>query len=779
MNNNIRNKNVIYIKIPAGTIPLSFPYPPVFQEKQTDYLCFTDDQNITSKFWKICYVSDCSDIQISDSLSAYENCMEILPNQVIIGPLFEQASEYEAVVSIPGLHEIPGVSFDQNKMVPTKDKSGNYLHTKNPVYTGGPYHGRPLLLTIGVPVSNQIETIERCLSHVKPLLEQLASELLVIDTGSTDGTLDVCKSYGAKIIRFPWCNNMSAVRNTGIYHAQGDWYLSIDDDEWFEDVEDILSFFQSGEYLKHDAATYIQRNYNTSSGETWSDNHTLRMAKITPELHFEGRIHDALIVPMEKKPYQIFSYAHHYGFIKDILEKREAKYARNVSHLLYDIYEYPTSLRYNYQLSQELNAVENYALAYAFLLRGISIEKEVSDSYYGKNHASFLLATLYNAKNPSLFPLAKLVENSYPYTLSEKAFFAYIQAALGLELEKETEKILGFYHNYLTLKEQFQKNPNDSLLFSTVGLEVCTNIQYLTDAHVIAFCAYSRNGQTAKALGKLKEIDYETVLNEKESLIQCFLNASDELYQPCTMKLSPTIAEFWSSELLSALLESLKSEEIQQRQLKRLSYYLRYFSIDALNRFFFRFGLVSDTNIQEVLWNFAMTLKEEEASIQELFFYSFLLRCRFVKTAEPDRRMEFFIKYSYLTGAFAAAYYQCDLLEKTNHCVIPRDILAAYHIYLALEAKDTTSIAVSHLKTALDVFPGFRNEIQNLLDEITQPKHDSVMDELAALTAQIKRNAKGLIEAGRTAEAVRILQELQGYMPQDEEVRELLEMLEG
>lgn len=52
--------------------------------------------------------------------------------------------------------------------------------------------------TIGVPVSNQIETIDRCLSHIKPLLDNLPSELLVVDTGSTDGTIEVCREYGAR-----------------------------------------------------------------------------------------------------------------------------------------------------------------------------------------------------------------------------------------------------------------------------------------------------------------------------------------------------------------------------------------------------------------------------------------------------------------------------------------------------------------------------------------------------------------------------------------------------
>ncbi len=778
MSNQTLHKYVIYLKLEAEDTSLSFPYPPIYQDKQVDYLCFTSDKHVHSKFWTIHYVTNFHDSKISEILSTYVYSMEIFSNQILIGSPYQKDFEYNPILTIPKLQEIPDIFFDKEKLSPTKDTNGMYLFSKNPVYSDGPYHGRALLLTIGVPVSNQIDTIERCLSHIQPLLDQLPSELLVVNTGSTDGTIEICKKYGARIVDFPWCNNMSAARNTGIFHALGDWYLSIDDDEWFENVDEILSFFQTKIYLNYDSATYIQRNYHTSSGETWSDNHTVRMARITPELHFEGRIHDALIVPSKKRPHQIFSYAHHYGFIKNIPEKSKAKYIRNTTSLLYDIYEYPTSLRYNYQLAQELNAVENYSLSCAYFIRGISIEKEVSDPYYGKNHASHLFATLYNAGNKDLFPMIKLMEHFYPYTFSEKAFFAYIQADLGLQLNQDPKNILTFYQNYLYYKEQFEQDPNNSLLLSSVGLEVCTNMPYLIDAHVIAFCALLQKNQTKKAFTLLEKIDYPNIFMKKEAFIHCFIYASEEIYQACVNKLSSVTTELWSFPLLSELLESLKLKEQQNRQLKRLSYFLNQFSIDTLNRFFFRTKLVSEPEIQHILCNTALQLEIKDSSIQELFFYSFLLRCCFVSEIKEEKRMNLFLKYIQLTGAYADAYYQSELLKDTTHNVISRDILAAYYIDLALKNKDTISSAVSYLRTALDIFPGgFRDEIQKLLQEISQPKQDPVLDELTTLTVQIKKNAKKLIETGKVVEAIQILKELHEYIPTDKETIEMLEML--
>lgn len=390
------NKNLIYMKFRRDIRLHPFPYPPLYWEKETDYICFTNDNNVISKFWDVVYYDNLCDEVISEFVSQYDNVFEVLPNGILVESVFEGRENVDdlsvaddekgrnaiecAVVEIPDINSIPDVKFDLSKFVPTCDENNRYIFEKNQVFSGGEYNGRELLLTIGVPVSNQVDTIERCLSHIKSLLEELDSELLVIDTGSTDGTIDVCRSFGARVIEFPWCNDMSKARNYGIHEALGAWYLSLDDDEWFENVDAILHFFKSGMYKSYDAATYIQRNYNTTDGKTYSDNHTLRIAEITQELHFEGRIHDALIVPDDALICSLDSYAHHYGFVKDDINKAAEKYKRNVESLLFDLYEYPANLRYNFQLAKEFNAVCKYEQAAAFFTRGLSIEKEISNN---------------------------------------------------------------------------------------------------------------------------------------------------------------------------------------------------------------------------------------------------------------------------------------------------------------------------------------------------------------------------------------------------------------
>jgi tetratricopeptide (TPR) repeat protein len=84
-------------------------------------------------------------------------------------------------------------------------------------------------------VRNEEKVLPRCLKSV----QDVADELIVVDTGSKDNTISVAKDLGAKIFHFKWCDDFSAARNEALKHANGDWILQIDADE--ELSEDSIS----------------------------------------------------------------------------------------------------------------------------------------------------------------------------------------------------------------------------------------------------------------------------------------------------------------------------------------------------------------------------------------------------------------------------------------------------------------------------------------------------------------------------------------------------------
>jgi glycosyltransferase involved in cell wall biosynthesis len=82
-------------------------------------------------------------------------------------------------------------------------------------------------LSLCMIVKNEADKLPRCLSSVKDIVD----EIIVVDTGSTDQTAEIARSFGAAVCHFTWNNNFSAARNESLRYAQGKWVLVLDADE--------------------------------------------------------------------------------------------------------------------------------------------------------------------------------------------------------------------------------------------------------------------------------------------------------------------------------------------------------------------------------------------------------------------------------------------------------------------------------------------------------------------------------------------------------------------
>lgn len=212
-----------------------------------------------------------------------------------------------------------------------------------------------IVVSISILVSNRKDTIRKCLESIKPILDAVPSELIVVDTvgeDNSDGSLAIAKEYTDKIIYFPWCNDFAAARNAGLKEAKGKWYLTLDDDEWFEDVMPIVDFFQSGDYKNYDRGWYYVRNYNNFAGSKWVDTLADRMCSITTETEYFGKVHESLL-PYPSKVMQFSCYAHHYGYVFRDEEEAKKHSERNCSLLEQEVKARPEDARMAGQLVQE------------------------------------------------------------------------------------------------------------------------------------------------------------------------------------------------------------------------------------------------------------------------------------------------------------------------------------------------------------------------------------------------------------------------------------------
>ena len=81
------------------------------------------------------------------------------------------------------------------------------------------------LLTISVMTSNRKDTLPKTLESLKPILDNVSSELIVTDTGCDEELLTIIRKYTDKIVTFEWCKDFSKARNVSVDMAQGQWYM--------------------------------------------------------------------------------------------------------------------------------------------------------------------------------------------------------------------------------------------------------------------------------------------------------------------------------------------------------------------------------------------------------------------------------------------------------------------------------------------------------------------------------------------------------------------------
>ncbi len=101
-------------------------------------------------------------------------------------------------------------------------------------------------LSIVLITHNEESNLARTLESVKALVRNGQGEVIVVDSGSTDGTVEIAKSFGAKVFVEPW-KGYSAQKNSAIEKAVGEWILSLDADEELDaTASKVIIFLTSG-----------------------------------------------------------------------------------------------------------------------------------------------------------------------------------------------------------------------------------------------------------------------------------------------------------------------------------------------------------------------------------------------------------------------------------------------------------------------------------------------------------------------------------------------------
>lgn len=256
---------------------------------------------------------------------------------------------------------------------------------------------KDIVLSIGLLVSNRRDTITRCLESLRTIRDELSCELIILDTGCDADVRGVLNKYGDIIEDFVWCNDFSAARNVCLSHASGEWFLYLDDDEWFIEVNELIDFFSSGEYRKFASASYIQRNYLDMQGSQYTDTRVGRMAKITPELQFRSKIHEYL-APIFGRNKNLCATVEHYGYVYETEEAKRAHFERNSTLLEQMIDEEPLELRWRLQLLQEYRTMDDYAVMEELGRAGIEMIANSNEDIWTETEVQIYIGSFYAAE---------------------------------------------------------------------------------------------------------------------------------------------------------------------------------------------------------------------------------------------------------------------------------------------------------------------------------------------------------------------------------------------
>jgi glycosyltransferase involved in cell wall biosynthesis len=202
-------------------------------------------------------------------------------------------------------------------------------------------------------VRNEARCLQRCLDSARSWVD----EMWVLDTGSTDATLEIAQSNGAGVAQFKWCDDFAAARNAALTLTDADWCVVLDADEWIRDGGESLAA------LRHQAPDFlgqisVSSLVNNAVRQT-HDQAPSWLTRVLPRgVRYEGRVHEQPVgdLPRRKLALTVM----HDGYLP---EHMQAKQGRNQHLLSLALADQPQDAYLNYQLGKDFEVRGEFALA--------------------------------------------------------------------------------------------------------------------------------------------------------------------------------------------------------------------------------------------------------------------------------------------------------------------------------------------------------------------------------------------------------------------------------
>jgi|DewCreStandDraft_1066081.scaffolds.fasta_scaffold00095_95 glycosyltransferase involved in cell wall biosynthesis/FMN phosphatase YigB (HAD superfamily)/tetratricopeptide (TPR) repeat protein len=229
-------------------------------------------------------------------------------------------------------------------------------------------------LTVCLITRDEEQFLGQCLESVRGL----AHQIVVVDTGSKDRTVEIARAHGAEVYHFSWCDDFSAARNAALEHARGDWVLMLDaDEELTEEGRARLP-----EALRCREVIAWRLPLVDVGREAEGPSYVPRLFRNAPGLFYVGRVHEQVFSSLEvrraewgleNRPGDVR--LRHHGYRPDVVRDRN-KIERNLRLLEQAVRELPEEPHLLMNLGLELarsgretEALQRYREAFEALAR--------------------------------------------------------------------------------------------------------------------------------------------------------------------------------------------------------------------------------------------------------------------------------------------------------------------------------------------------------------------------------------------------------------------------
>ncbi|MCI8659369.1 MAG: glycosyltransferase family 2 protein [Lachnospiraceae bacterium] len=196
-------------------------------------------------------------------------------------------------------------------------------------------------------VKNEGRSLERCLRSA----EGLVDEMILVDTGSSDTTVEIARKMGAKVFSFAWVDDFSAARNFALEKSDADWNLILDGDEYLKgaDRDKLETIIREKDGMWLGCIT----RYDLFRDDEGTSTSTAVLPRLLPKgVGYEGIIHEQ---PAGDYPwYKTGLEADHDGYLY------QDKGERNLPYLKKAVKEHPGDGYYLFQMAYTLRNLKRY-----------------------------------------------------------------------------------------------------------------------------------------------------------------------------------------------------------------------------------------------------------------------------------------------------------------------------------------------------------------------------------------------------------------------------------